>query len=71
MQLTKKFKIKNFIVIFLFLINSATSNAQITKFTFFGELNRGVKLFENIQKNTGLTVEELNSILDDRKISWN
>ena len=36
MQLTKKLKIKNFIVIFLFLINSATSNAQITKFTFFG-----------------------------------
>jgi DNA-binding HxlR family transcriptional regulator len=30
-----------------------------------GELHRGVKQFEDIQKNTGLTTEELNSILED------
>ena len=30
-----------------------------------GELHRGVRQFENIQKNTGLTTEELNSILED------
>ena len=30
-----------------------------------GELHRGVKQFEDIQKNTGLTTNELDSILED------
>ena len=30
-----------------------------------GELNRGAKTFENVQKNTGLDDNELNSILRD------
>ena len=30
-----------------------------------GELNRGAKTFENIQKNTGLTNEELDTILQN------
>ena len=40
------------------------SSLQILLFVL-GELHRGVRLFENIQKNTGLTTEELNSILED------
>ncbi len=38
---------------------------QTKNMLVLGELNRGIKLFENIQKNTGLTSEELNSILED------
>ena len=49
MQLTKKLKIKNFIVIFLFLINSATSNAQITKFTFFGDSDSDNGFFKHVR----------------------
>ena len=30
-----------------------------------GELNRGTKTFDNVQKNTGLTAEELDDILED------
>ena len=30
-----------------------------------GELNRGTKTFDNVQKNTGLTTEELDLILED------
>ncbi|HJJ21587.1 MAG: hypothetical protein MT332_02950 [Candidatus Nitrosopumilus limneticus] len=41
------------------------SKPETKNMLVLGELNRGVKLFENIQKNTGLTVEELNSILED------
>ena len=49
MQLTKKLKIKNFIVIFLFLINSATSNAQVTKFTFFGDSDSDNGFFKHVR----------------------
>ena len=38
---------------------------QTKNMLVLGELHRGVKLFENIQKNTGMTTEELNSILED------
>lgn len=30
-----------------------------------GEINRGAKTFENIQKNTGLDIKELDSILQN------
>ena len=30
-----------------------------------GELNRGTKTFDNVQRNTGLTAEELDTILED------
>ena len=42
-----------------------SSKPQTKNMLVLGELHRGVKLFENIQKNTGLTTEELNSILED------
>ena len=35
------------------------------KMLVLGELNRGTKSFENVQKNTGLTSEELDKILED------
>ena len=35
------------------------------KMLVLGELNRGTKSFENAQKNTGLTAEELDKILED------
>ena len=35
------------------------------KMLVLGELNRGTKSFENVQKNTGLTAEELDKILED------
>jgi hypothetical protein len=41
------------------------SKPQTKNMLVLGELHRGVKLFENVQKNTGLTNEELNSILED------
>ena len=47
MKLAKNFK--NFIVIFLFLINSATSNAQITKFTFFGDSDSDSGFFKHVR----------------------
>ena len=42
-----------------------SSKPQTKNMPVLGELHRGVRLFENIQKNTGLTTEELNSILED------
>ncbi|MGB0723991.1 MAG: hypothetical protein ACPGN7_01155, partial [Nitrosopumilus sp.] len=42
-----------------------SSKPQTKNMLVLGELHRGVRLFENIQKNTGLTTEELNSILED------
>ena len=41
------------------------SKPQTKNMLVLGELHRGVRLFENVQKNTGLTNEELNSILED------
>ena len=42
-----------------------SSKPKTKNMLVLGELHRGVRLFENIQKNTGLTTEELNSILED------
>ena len=42
-----------------------SSKPQTKNMLVVGELHRGVKQFEDIQKNTGLTTEELNSILED------
>ena len=42
-----------------------SSKPQTKNMLVLGELHRGVRLFENLQKNTGLTNEELNSILED------
>ena len=44
---------------------SKSSKPQTKNMLVLGELHRGVKQFENIQKNTGLTTEELDSILED------
>ena len=41
------------------------SKPQTKNMLVLGELHRGVRLIENVQKNTGLTNEELNSILED------
>ena len=57
MKLAKKFK--NFIVIFSFLINSATSNAQITKFTFFGDSDSDSGFFKHVRVTS--TVNEFSS----------
>ena len=42
-----------------------SSKPQTKNMLVLGELHRGIKQFEDIQKNTGLTTEELNSILED------
>jgi len=42
-----------------------SSKPQTKNMLVLDELHRGVKQFENIQKNTGLTTEELDSILED------
>tara|TARA_B110000093_G_C12812181_1_gene343329 strand:- start:302 stop:745 length:444 start_codon:yes stop_codon:yes gene_type:complete len=42
-----------------------SSKPQTKNMLVLGELHRGVRQFEDIQKNTGLTTEELNSILED------
>ncbi len=42
-----------------------SSKPQTKNMLVLGELHRGIRQFENIQKNTGLTTEELNSILED------
>ena len=42
-----------------------SSKPQTKNMLVLGELHRGVRLFENVQKNTGLTNQELNSILED------
>ena len=44
---------------------SKSSKPQTKNMLVLGELHRGVKQLENIQKNTGLTTEELDSILED------
>ena len=57
MKLAKNFK--NFIVIFLFLINSATSNAQITKFTFFGDSDSDSGFYKHVSSTS--TANEFSS----------
>ena len=57
MKLAKNFK--NFIVIFLFLINSATSNAQVTKFTFFGDSDSDSGFYKHVRSTS--TVNEFSS----------
>lgn len=42
-----------------------SSKPQTKNMLVLGELNRGSKTFENIQKNTGLDNKELDSILED------
>ena len=42
-----------------------SSKPQTKNMLVLGELHRGVKQFEDIQKNTGLTSNELDSILED------
>ena len=66
MQLTKKLKIKNFIVIFLFLINSATSNAQITKFTFFGDSDSDNGFFKHVRLTSTANVFDSTGVLTIR-----
>ena len=41
------------------------SKPQTKPMIVLGELNRGTKYFENIQKNTGIGNQELESILED------
>ena len=41
------------------------SRSQTKNMLVLGELNRGSKTFDSIQKNTGLARDELNSILED------
>ena len=41
------------------------SKPQTKSMLVLGELNRGTKYFENIQKNTGVDNQELESILED------
>ncbi|MGY5149360.1 MAG: hypothetical protein ACW9W3_04780 [Candidatus Nitrosopumilus sp. bin_68KS] len=41
-----------------------TSKPQTKSMLVLGELNRGTKFFENIQKNTGIDNQELESILE-------
>ena len=45
--------------------SKTSSKPQTKNMLVLGELHRGVRLFENIQKNTGLTNEELNAVLED------
>ena len=45
--------------------SKTSSKPQTKNMLVLGELHRGVNLFENLQKNTGLTNTELNSILED------
>ncbi len=66
MQLTKKLKIKNFIVIFLFLINSATSNAQITKFTFFGDSDSDNGFFKHVRHTSTINAFDSTGVLTIR-----
>ena len=64
MKLAKKFK--NFIVIFLFLINSATSNAQITKFTFFGDSDSDNGFFKHVRFTSTANVFDSTGVLTIR-----
>jgi len=45
--------------------SKTSSKPQTKNMLVLGELHRGVNSFENIQKNTGLTNTELDSILED------
>ena len=42
-----------------------SSKPQTKNMLVLGELHRGVRLFENVQKNTGYSQVDLNSILED------
>ena len=64
MKLAKKFK--NFIVIFLFLINSATSNAQVTKFTFFGDSDSDNGFFKHVRLTSTANVFDSTGVLTIR-----
>ena len=64
MKLAKKFK--NFIVIFLFLINSATSNAQVTKFTFFGDSDSDNGFFKHVRFTSTADVFDSTGVLTIR-----
>ena len=64
MKLAKKFK--NFIVIFLFLINSATSNAQITKFTFFGDSDSDSGFYKHVRSTSTANVFDSTGVLTIR-----
>lgn len=44
--------------------NAEVSRPQTKDMLVLGELNRGSKSFENLQKNTGFSNNELNSILE-------
>ena len=61
MKLAKKFK--NFIVIFLFLINSATSNAQVTKFTFFGDSDSDSGFYKHVRATSTADVFDSTGVL--------
>jgi DNA-binding HxlR family transcriptional regulator len=45
--------------------SKTSSKPQTKNMLVLGELHRGINSFENIQKNTGLTNTELDSILED------
>jgi len=45
--------------------SKTSSKPQTKNMLVLGELHRGVRTFQNIQKNTGLTNTELDSILED------
>ena len=64
MKLAKNFK--NFIVIFLFLINSATSNAQITKFTFFGDSDSDSGFYKHVRSTSTANVFDSTGVLTIR-----
>ena len=64
MKLAKNFK--NFIVIFLFLINSATSNAQVTKFTFFGDSDSDNGFFKHVRFTSTANVFDSTGVLTIR-----
>lgn len=66
MKLTKKLRVKKFIIIFLFLINSATSNAQITKFTFFGDSDSDNGFFKHVRLTSTANVFDSTGVLTIR-----
>lgn len=45
--------------------NTKTTTPQSNSMMVLGELNRGIKKYESIQRNTGLDSKELDSILED------
>jgi len=64
MKLAKNFK--NFIVIFLFLINSATSNAQVTKFIFFGDSDSDNGFYKHVRSTSTANVFDSTGVLTIR-----